>query len=159
MIQWMLAIWSLFPLPFLNSVCTSGISRFTYYWSVAWRILSITVLACEMNVHVQLNIFWRCLSLVLEWKLTFSSPVATAEFSKFVVIHTVKGFSQVHEAEIDAFCFLFFSRLPLLSPWSSECWKLDFWFLWLFKTQISQLEVLSSHCAEAYLEEFWALPC
>ena len=25
----------------------------------------------------------QCLSLVLEWKLTFSSPVATAEFSKF----------------------------------------------------------------------------
>ena len=28
-----------------------------------------------------LNILWHCLSLGLEWKLTFSSPVATAEFS------------------------------------------------------------------------------
>ena len=27
-----------------------------------------------------MNIFWHCLSLGLEWKLTFSSPVATAEF-------------------------------------------------------------------------------
>ena len=27
-----------------------------------------------------LNILWHCLSLVLEWKLTFSSPVATAVF-------------------------------------------------------------------------------
>ena len=30
-----------------------------------------------------LNILWHCLSLGLEWKLTFSSPVATAESSKF----------------------------------------------------------------------------
>ena len=29
-----------------------------------------------------LNILWHCLSLGLEWKLTFSSPVATDEFSK-----------------------------------------------------------------------------
>ena len=30
-----------------------------------------------------LSILWHCLSLGLEWKLTFSSPMATAEFSKF----------------------------------------------------------------------------
>jgi len=30
-----------------------------------------------------LSILWHCLSLGLERKLTFSSPVATAEFSKF----------------------------------------------------------------------------
>ena len=33
---------------------------------------------------------WHCLSLVLEWKLTFSSPVATAEFSKFAGIWPVQ---------------------------------------------------------------------
>ena len=33
-----------------------------------------------------LNILWHCVSLGLEWKLTFSSPVATAEFSKFAGI-------------------------------------------------------------------------
>jgi len=33
-----------------------------------------------------LNILWHCLSLGLELKLTFSSPVATAEFSKFAGI-------------------------------------------------------------------------
>ena len=33
-----------------------------------------------------LNILWHCLSLELGWKLTFSSPVATAEFSKFAGI-------------------------------------------------------------------------
>ena len=33
-----------------------------------------------------LSILWHCLSLGLEWKRTFSSPVATAEFSKFAGI-------------------------------------------------------------------------
>ena len=37
------------PLPFLNSTWTSGSSRFMYYWSLTWRILSITLLACEMS--------------------------------------------------------------------------------------------------------------
>ena len=32
MIQWILAIWSLVPLPFLNPGWTSGSSRFTYCW-------------------------------------------------------------------------------------------------------------------------------
>ena len=43
MIQWMLAI---------NSACIPRISRFTYYWQLAWRILSITLLACEMSTIV-----------------------------------------------------------------------------------------------------------
>ena len=49
MIQWMLAIWSLVPLSFLNPAWTSGSSQFTYYRSLTWRILSITLLACEMS--------------------------------------------------------------------------------------------------------------
>ena len=47
MIQQMLAIWSLAPLLFLKPAWTSGSSRFTYCWSLAWRILSITLLAWE----------------------------------------------------------------------------------------------------------------
>ena len=50
MIQWMLAIWSLFPLPFLNPACIYGSSQFMYCWSLAWRIMSITLLACKMIV-------------------------------------------------------------------------------------------------------------
>ena len=37
-IQQMLTVWSLVPLPFLNPAWTSGSSRFTYCWSLAWRI-------------------------------------------------------------------------------------------------------------------------
>ena len=36
-----------------------------------------------MQLCVSLSILWDCLSLGFEWILTFSSPVATAEFSKF----------------------------------------------------------------------------
>ena len=52
MIQWMLAIWSLVPLPFLNPGWTSGSSQFTYCWNLAWRSLSITLLVCEMSAIV-----------------------------------------------------------------------------------------------------------
>ena len=53
MIQWMLAIWSLLPLPFLTSACTPGLSWFMYCWSLDWKILSITLLACEMSAIVK----------------------------------------------------------------------------------------------------------
>ena len=150
MIQRMLAIWFLVPLPYLNPAWTSGSSRFMYCWSLTWRILSITLLACEISAIVQywyslhlrgescywgvvvgnlisgssafsksslniwkflinillkpglenfehyftsmwdecnwMSILWHCLSLGLEWKLNFTTPVATAEFSKFADI-------------------------------------------------------------------------
>ena len=37
---WQFDLW--FPLIFLNPAWTSGSSQFTYCWSLAWRILSIT---------------------------------------------------------------------------------------------------------------------
>ena len=52
MIQQMLVIWSLVPLLFLNPAWTSGISWFMYCWSLAWRILSINLLMCEMSAIV-----------------------------------------------------------------------------------------------------------
>ena len=52
MIQQMLAIWSLTPLPFLKPAWTSGSSQLMYCWSLTWRILSITLLACEMSAIV-----------------------------------------------------------------------------------------------------------
>jgi len=80
----MLAIWSLVSLSFLKAAWTSRSSCFTYCWSLSWRILSITLLAFEMSEIVH----WFEHSLALPFlgigmKLTFSSPVATAEFSKF----------------------------------------------------------------------------
>ena len=40
-----------------------------YCWNLAWRILSITLLACEMSaIGSSLSILRHCLSLGLEWK-------------------------------------------------------------------------------------------
>ena len=106
MIQQMLTIWSLVPLTFLKPVWTSGSSCFTYCWSLAWRILSITLLACEISAIVcSLSILWHCLSLGLEWKLTFSSLVTTAEFSKFAGILSTK-LSQDHLWEFEILIYL-----------------------------------------------------
>ena len=54
MSQWIFAIGSLVFLPVLNADGISGCSQFTYCWSLSWRILSITLLACEMRAIVQL---------------------------------------------------------------------------------------------------------
>ena len=37
---------------FSSPAWTSGILWFTYCWSLSWRILSVTLLACEMNAIV-----------------------------------------------------------------------------------------------------------
>ena len=59
-----------------------GFSRQEY-----WSGLPLPLPVCRwVQLCGSLNILWHCLSLGLEWKLTFSSPVATAEFSKFVGI-------------------------------------------------------------------------
>ena len=49
-----------------------GSENFEHYFAGVWDEWK-----CAMNI------LWHCLSLGLEWKLTFTSPVATAEFSKF----------------------------------------------------------------------------
>ena len=45
---------SLVPLLLLKPTWASGSSQFTYCWSLAWRILSITLLTCEMSAIVRL---------------------------------------------------------------------------------------------------------
>ena len=64
----MLAIWSLVPLPFLKPAWTSGSSQFTYCWSLAWRILSITLLAYEMRaVFPSIRVFSNESALHIRW--------------------------------------------------------------------------------------------
>ena len=63
MIQQMLAIWSLVPLPFIKPAWTSGSSRFMYCWRLAWRILSITLLAWDECNHAVVWAFFGIASL------------------------------------------------------------------------------------------------
>ena len=70
-IQWMLTIWSLILLLFLNPAWRSGSSWFTYCWNLAWRILSITLLTCEwvkLLSHVQLFETW--------WTVAYQAPLS-----------------------------------------------------------------------------------
>ena len=48
-------------------------------------------------------------------------------FPLFVVIHRVRGFNVVQEAEVDIF-----SGIPLLFLGPSGYWQFDLWFLLLF---------------------------
>ena len=69
MIQWMLAIWSLFPLPPQNPAHTSQSSQFTYCWSLAWRI---TLKDFEDNLTSMWNeancvVVWTFFGIALLW--------------------------------------------------------------------------------------------
>ena len=75
MIHWMLAIWSLVPLPFLNPVHTSASSQFTYCWSLAWRILSKTLLACEISTIVQQSEHFFVIAFLWDWSENWPFPV------------------------------------------------------------------------------------
>ena len=100
MFQWMLAIWSLFPLPFFSF----------FFFPSAFSKSSLSI--WKFSVHVLLKpslkdfehylastwnecncaAVWTFFGIALYWdwnELTFSSPVATAEFFKFVGILSV----------------------------------------------------------------------
>ena len=67
-------------------------------------------------------------------------------FLQFTVIHTVKGFSTVNEAEVDVFL-----ELP--------CFLHDLMNISILETHLVHLEVFGSHTAEAWLEGFYAQSC
>ena len=52
-----------------------GLENFEHYFTSMW-----------VQLCGSLSILWHCLSLGMEWKLTFSSPMATGEFSKYAGI-------------------------------------------------------------------------
>ena len=60
------------------------------------------------------------------------------------MIHKVKGFSIVSEAEVDIFL-----QLPCFLHNLNKCWQFDLWFLCLLETQLVPLVVLASHAAVA----------
>ena len=68
-----------------------------FYWSI-WKFTVHILLkpylenfvhyllVCEMSAMCgRVSILWHCLSLGLEWKLTFSNPVATVSFPSLLV--------------------------------------------------------------------------
>ena len=61
-----------------------NLENFEHYFANVWD---------ECQLCGNWNILWHCLSLWLEWKMTFSHPVATDEFFKFADILTVELYS------------------------------------------------------------------
>ena len=71
----MSTIWFLVPLPFLSTACTSGSSQFMYCWRLAWRILSITLLACETRHNRTVVWTFFGIALLWDWNEHWSFPV------------------------------------------------------------------------------------
>ena len=162
MIQRMLAIWSLVPLPFLKPAWISGSSRFTYCWSLAWRILSITLLACEMSaivrqfehslalpffgIGMKTDLFQSCdHSWVFQicWHIECSTFIA----SSFRIWKSSTGIpspplalfvAMLSKAHLTSHSKMSGYRLVITSSWlsglwlSSGCWQFDLSFLCLF---------------------------
>ena len=83
MIQRMLAIWSLVPLPFWNLASTSEKSVYVLLKPSLKDVEDdLASIWNESNCAVVWKFFGIALLWGLERKLTFSSPLATAEFSK-----------------------------------------------------------------------------
>ena len=109
MIQRMLAIWSLVPLPFLKPAWTSGHSWFMYCWSLVWRILCITLLACEINNAPQKR-------LLGQWQLN----------------HTNAFLRHLSLCSRNAVCIL-----PILCTQELQFFKVNN-FYWLIKKRLSE---------------------
>ena len=69
---WQFDLW--FLLHFLNPAWTSGSSHFMYCWSLAWRILSITLVACEMSAIVVVWTFFG-IAFLWDWNESWPFPV------------------------------------------------------------------------------------
>ena len=69
-----------------------------------------------MELCGSLNALWHCLSLGLEWKLTFSSPVATAEFYHFNPVNAWRLTSRNFQRPLNCprFCVAVISLLLLV---------------------------------------------
>ena len=81
MIQWMLAIWSLVPLPFLNPSWTSGSSQFTYCWSFNLENFDHYFVSVWDECNWNCAVVWTFFGTAFLWdgneNWNFSSPVAT----------------------------------------------------------------------------------
>ena len=86
-----LAIWFLVPLPFLNWACTSGSSWFKNYWSLVWRILSITLLLCEVK---SLSCVWLCNPMDCNLPASSLHGILQARVLEWVAISFSRGSSR-----------------------------------------------------------------
>ena len=105
-------------------------------WHTPFSILSQSIVPCKVLTLASWSTY-RFLRRQVRWS---GISHLFKNLPQFVVIHTVKEFSVVNEAEVD---------IPLLFLWSNRSAQFDLWFLCLLLIQLVHLEVLSSHTVEA----------
>ena len=88
----------------------------TQPWRTPFTIWNQSVFPCVV-LTVPIWPAYRFLSRRIRWS---GIPISFRIFPQFAVIHTVKGFSIVNEAEVDVF-----SGILLLFLWSNGCWQFD----------------------------------
>ena len=83
-----------------------------------------------MQLCGSLNILWHCLSLGLEWKLTFSSPLATAEESEVkwalesITMNKASGGDRI---PVELFQILKDDAVKVLQSICRQIWKTQQW--------------------------------
>ena len=93
----MWAIWSLVPLPFLNTAWTLGSSQFTYCWSLSCKILSITLLIWKDNCLTVWKFFGT--ALLGNWKLGYDSFSPFLHFLNFSSLSFLPLFASVSSVQ------------------------------------------------------------
>ena len=108
MIQQMLAIWSLVPLAFLNPAWTSGSSRFTYCWSLVWKI--------QISSRYQFHVFlWpACMG-----QTSLTSRISKLEINLFILLSDSDYFSSVWN-ECDCTVVWAFFGIAFLWDWNEN---------------------------------------
>ena len=89
-------------------------------WCTPFPIWNQSIIPCPV-LAVASGPEYRFLRRQARWS---GIPISLRIF-QFVVIHTVKDFSQWGRNR-------FFFLIPLLFLWSNQCWPFDFWLLCLF---------------------------
>ena len=100
MIQRILAIWFLVPLPFLNAAWTSRSSQFTYCWSLTWRILRIGeicyrmrwVQLCGSSCTLGIAVLWDCNE---NWPFPVLRPLVSLIFLKRSLVFPILLLSSI----------------------------------------------------------------
>ena len=151
MIQWMLAIWSLVPLPFLSPACASSSPAFLMMYSAyklnkqgdniqPWHksFSYLEPVCCSMSSSNWC--FLTCIQVSQEAGQVVWYSHLFQNFPQFIVIHTVRGFGIVNKTEIDVFlelsCFfsdpvdvgnLISGSSAFLKPAWTSGWLLNKW--------------------------------
>ena len=133
MSQWMLAIWSPIPLPFLNSTCKSRSAQFTYCWSPAWSILMMEYLDEESWAIEESGPLGPCgwdsvfqySFLLVGWSLR---SVFAELYSNLIMKNVKKGNQEIWVLNL----FLLFTDGPQLVKSSLSLWLSFLIIKWRF---------------------------